>query len=38
MNSRSSQVSLVAQLEENVEGFILGKVSGWEFEVPETLA
>jgi predicted N-acetyltransferase YhbS len=38
MNSRSSQVSLVAEVEGRVVGFILGDVSGWEFGVPETIA
>jgi len=37
MNNRSSQISLVAEVEENVVGFILGDVSGWEFGVPETI-
>lgn len=37
MNSRSSQVSLVAEVEGRVVGFILGDVSGWEFGVPETI-
>jgi predicted N-acetyltransferase YhbS len=38
MDSESSQASLVAELEGEVEGFILGDVSGWEFGVPETIA
>ena len=37
MNSRSSQVSLVAEVEGRVVGFILGDVSGWEFGGPETI-
>ena len=37
MNSKSSQVSLVAEVEREVVGFILGDVSGWEFGVPETI-
>ncbi|HVP78613.1 MAG TPA: GNAT family N-acetyltransferase [Thermodesulfobacteriota bacterium] len=37
MNSKSSQVSLVAEVEGEVVGFILGDVSGWEFGVPETI-
>jgi len=37
MNNRSSQISLVAEVEGNVVGFILGDVSGWEFGVPETI-
>ena len=36
-NSKSSQVSLVAEVEGEVVGFILGDVSGWEFGVPETI-
>ncbi len=38
MNDRSSQISLVVEVEGNVVGFILGDVSGWEFGVPETIA
>jgi len=30
MNNKASQVSLVAELEGKVVGFILGDVSGWE--------
>jgi len=37
MNNQSSQVSLVAEVEGEVVGFILGDVSGWEFGVPETI-
>jgi len=37
MDDKSSQVSLVAEVEGNVVGFILGDVSGWEFGVPDTI-
>jgi ribosomal protein S18 acetylase RimI-like enzyme len=37
MNDKFSQVSLVAEVEGEVQGFILGDVSGWEFGVPETV-
>ena len=37
MNDKSSQVSLVAEVEGEVVGFILGDVSGWEFGIPETI-
>ena len=37
MNNKSSQSSLVAEVEGEVVGFILGDVSGWEFGVPETV-
>jgi len=37
MNHQSSQISLVAEVEGEVVGFILGDVSGWEFGVPETI-
>ena len=37
MNDKSSQVSLVAEVEGRVLGFILGDVSGWEFGVPDTI-
>ena len=37
MENRSSQVSLVAEVEGDVVGFILGDVSGWEFGVPNTI-
>ncbi|MGD0915125.1 MAG: hypothetical protein ABSB22_01595 [Thermodesulfobacteriota bacterium] len=38
MNDKASQVSLVAELEGKVVGFILGDVSGWEFGVPDIIA
>lgn len=37
VDNRSSQVSLVAEVEGNVVGFILGDVNGWEFGVPNTI-
>jgi len=37
MDNKSSQVSLVAEVEGKVVGFILGDVSGWEFGVPDTI-
>ena len=37
MNDKSSQISLIAEVEGEVVGFILGDVSGWEFGVPETI-
>ncbi len=37
MSAQSSQISLVAEVEGEVAGFILGDVSGWEFGVPETI-
>ena len=37
VDNRSSQVSLVAEVEGTVVGFILGDVSGWEFGVPNTI-
>jgi N-acetylglutamate synthase-like GNAT family acetyltransferase len=37
MNNKASQVSLVADVEGKVVGFILGDVSGWEFGVPDTI-
>ena len=37
MDNRSSQISLVAEVEGEVQGFVLGDVSGWEFGVPETV-
>jgi ribosomal protein S18 acetylase RimI-like enzyme len=37
MNDRSSQISLVAEVEGKVVGFILGDISGWEFGVPDTI-
>jgi ribosomal protein S18 acetylase RimI-like enzyme len=36
-SDKSSQVSLVAEWEGKVLGFILGDVSGWEFGVPDTI-
>jgi predicted N-acetyltransferase YhbS len=35
--NKSSQISLVAEVEGEVVGFILCDVSGWEFGVPETI-
>jgi ribosomal protein S18 acetylase RimI-like enzyme len=35
--NKSSQISLVAEHQGEVVGFILGDVSGWEFGVPETI-
>jgi ribosomal protein S18 acetylase RimI-like enzyme len=37
MGDKSSQISLVAEVEGKVGAFILGDVSGWEFGVPETI-
>ncbi len=37
MNDKSSKVSLIAEVEGKVAGFILGDVSGWEFGVPDTI-
>jgi ribosomal protein S18 acetylase RimI-like enzyme len=37
MGDKSSQISLVAEVEGKVVAFILGDVSGWEFGVPETI-
>jgi predicted N-acetyltransferase YhbS len=37
INHKASKVSLVAELEGKVVGFILGDISGWEFGVPETI-
>jgi len=37
MNDKSSQISLVAEMEGGVVGFVLGDISGWEFGVPETI-
>lgn len=37
LNDKSSQLSLVAEIDEKVVGFILGDVSGLEFGVPETI-
>ncbi len=36
MDKKSSQVSLIAEMDGEVVGFILGDISGWEFGVPET--
>ncbi len=37
MDEKASQVSLVAEVQGRVLGFILGDVSGWEFGVPDTI-
>jgi len=37
MNDKSSQISLVAEVEGEVVGFILGEVSGWEYWCTETI-
>jgi predicted N-acetyltransferase YhbS len=37
MDEKASQVSLVAEVQGKVLGFILGDVSGWEFGVPDTI-
>lgn len=37
MNEKTSQVSLVAEVEGKVVGFIFGDVSSWEFGVPDTI-
>jgi len=37
MKNKVSQVSLVAEVEGKVVGFILGDISGWEFGVPDTI-
>ncbi len=37
MNNKSTQISLVAEVEGADVGFILGEVSGWEFGVPDTI-
>jgi ribosomal protein S18 acetylase RimI-like enzyme len=37
MDEKASQVSLVAEVQGEVLGFILGDVSGWEFGVPDTI-
>ncbi len=37
MNNKASQISLVAEVEGKVVGFILGDISGWEFGVPDTI-
>lgn len=36
-NSKHSFLSLVAEYEGKVIGFVLGEVSGWEFGVPDTI-
>ncbi len=37
VNLKASQVSLVAEVQGTVVGFILGDISGWEFGVPDTI-
>lgn len=37
MDDKASQVSLAAEVQGQVLGFILGDVSGWEFGVPDTI-
>jgi len=37
MNDKATQVSLVAEMDGEIVGFILGDVSGWEFGVPDTI-
>lgn len=37
INTRYPHSSLVAELDGNVVGFIVGEVSGWEFGVPDTI-
>jgi predicted N-acetyltransferase YhbS len=37
MNDKATKISLVAEVEGKVVGFILGDVSGWEFGVPDTI-
>lgn len=37
INDQSPNVSLIAEVEGKVAGFILGDISGWEFGVPETI-
>jgi predicted N-acetyltransferase YhbS len=37
INAPSSQISLVAEVDNRVVGFILGDFSGWEFGVPNTI-
>ena len=37
MDDKASQVSLVAEVQGKVLGFILGDISGWEFGVPDTI-
>ncbi|HLA28711.1 MAG TPA: GNAT family N-acetyltransferase, partial [Syntrophales bacterium] len=37
LQSRSHLPSLVATINDNVVGFILGEASGWEFGIPDTV-
>src|SRR4030065_2926061 len=37
MDDKASQVSLGAEVQGKVLGFILGDISGWEFGVPDTI-
>jgi len=37
MGDKASEVSLVAEVQGEVLGFILGDISGWEFGVPDTI-
>ena len=37
MDDQASQVSLVAEVQGKVSGFILGDISGWEFGIPDTI-
>jgi ribosomal protein S18 acetylase RimI-like enzyme len=37
IDHRTSEISLVAEVEGRVVGFILGDISGWEFGVPDTI-
>ena len=37
INDQSPNVSLIAEVDGKVAGFILGDISGWEFGVPETI-
>ncbi len=37
MKNKVSQISLVAEVEGKVVGFVLGDISGWEFGVPDTI-
>ena len=37
MDDKASQVSLVAEVQGKVSGFILGDISGWEFGIPDTI-
>jgi len=36
-HNKSAEVSLVAEIEGRMVGFVLGDVSGWEFGVPDTI-